>query len=111
MKIAKSIGEVRSAVREACASGKRIGFVPTMGFLHEGHLSLIEISRGKSEFQVMSIFVNKLQFNDKNDFANYPKDLERDMAMAERIGVDLLFIPDDNEMYRNPLTSVEVELL
>ena len=111
MKVVSRIEDVRSAVRQARKEGKRVGFVPTMGYLHDGHLSLVEISRGRTEFQVMSIFVNRLQFNDSNDFANYPKDFERDIAMAEGCGVDLVFTPDDSEMYQNALTTVDVAIL
>lgn len=106
---AHTIAEVRSGVAAARKEGKTIGFVPTMGFLHDGHISLVRRSMEESRFQVMSIFVNRLQFNDPKDFSTYPKDLERDMAMASDAGVDLLFIPDDNEMYRDNLTSVNVE--
>ncbi|HOP63590.1 MAG TPA: pantoate--beta-alanine ligase [Spirochaetota bacterium] len=111
MKIAHSIDEVRKAVREARKEGKRIGFVPTMGFLHDGHISLVSISRENADFHVMSIFVNRLQFNDVYDFNTYPKDLERDLDVAEKGGVDLVFIPDDSEMYKNNLTTVDVEML
>lgn len=111
MKIVSKIEDVRESVREARKSGKRIGFVPTMGFLHDGHISLVDISKQHSEFQVMSIFVNRLQFNDVNDFNTYPKDLERDFAKAEKGGVDLIFTPDDTEMYRNNLTTVDVDML
>jgi len=111
MKIVSKIEDVREAVREARKSGKRIGFVPTMGFLHDGHISLVDISKQHTEFQVMSIFVNRLQFNDVNDFNTYPKDLERDFAKAEKGGVDLIFTPDDTEMYRNNLTTVDVDML
>ena len=111
MKIVSSIDDVRAAVRQARSEGKKIGFIPTMGYLHDGHLSLVRISRETTQFQVMSIFVNRLQFNDSNDFTNYPKDLERDIAMAEKCGVDLLFTPDDREMYKNALTTVDVSRL
>lgn len=111
MKIVSKIEDVREAVREARKNGKRIGFVPTMGFLHDGHISLVDISKQHTEFQVMSIFVNRLQFNDVNDFNTYPKDLERDFAKAEKGGVDLIFTPDDTEMYRNNLTTVDVDML
>lgn len=111
MKIVRKIEDVREAVREARNSGKRIGFVPTMGFLHDGHISLVEISKQHSEFQVMSIFVNRLQFNDVNDFNTYPKDLQRDFDIAEKGGVDLIFTPDDAEMYKNNLTTVDVDML
>lgn len=111
MKIVRKIEDVREAVREARKSGRRIGFVPTMGFLHDGHISLVEISKQHAEFHVMSIFVNRLQFNDVNDFNTYPKDLERDFAIAEEGGVDLIFTPDDTEMYQNNLTTVDVDML
>jgi len=111
MKIVSRIDDVRAAVRQARSEGKSIGLIPTMGYLHDGHLSLVETSKSRTGFQVMSIFVNRLQFNDKNDFTSYPKDLQRDMEMAERCGVDLLFTPDDTEMYRNALTTVDVSLL
>lgn len=111
MKIVHKIDDVRAEVKSAKQSDKRISFVPTMGFLHPGHISLVKIASENSEYIVMSIFVNKLQFNDLNDFNGYPKDLERDIDLAEKGGVDLLFIPDDKEMYRNNLTTVDVDLL
>jgi pantoate--beta-alanine ligase len=111
MKIVHKIEEVRSAVAEARGEGKLVGFVPTMGFLHKGHISLVEISRESTGYQVMSIFVNRLQFNDPGDFKNYPKSIEKDIEMAKAAGVDLLFIPDDTEMYSNNLTHVNVDLL
>lgn len=111
MKVVHRIEDVRHEVKEAKKDSKNIGFVPTMGFLHKGHISLVEIAREKTQYVVMSIFVNKLQFNDLTDFENYPKDLERDIQMAEQGGVDLLFIPDDREMYRNNLTTVDVTML
>ncbi len=111
MKIVNKIDDVRSEVRSAKKSGKSVAFVPTMGFLHPGHISLVKIAGENADFTVMSIFVNKLQFNDLNDFNGYPKDLERDIAIAEEGGVDLLFLPDDKEMYSNTLTTVDVDLL
>jgi len=111
MKIVHSINDVRAEVKKAKRDGMQVGFVPTMGFLHQGHISLVNIARENSGYIAMSIFVNKLQFNDLNDFNGYPKDLERDIAMAEKGGVDILFIPDDKEMYRNNLTTVDVGLL
>lgn len=111
MQVVHTISEVRDHVARARKEGKRIGFVPTMGFLHRGHLSLVEESKRHTEYQVMSIFVNRIQFNDPKDFANYPKDLERDFDLARGAGVDLIFVPDDGEMYRNNLTFVDVEIL
>ncbi len=109
MKVVHKIEDVRQAVSKACSMGKKIGFVPTMGFLHSGHLSLVDIARENSSFIVMSIFVNRLQFNDQDDFKSYPKDIEQDIKVAEEAGVDLIFIPDDSEMYRNNLTHVNVD--
>ena len=111
MKIVHTIDEVRTEVKNAKKEGKQVGFVPTMGFLHQGHISLVEIAHKNCGYIVMSIFVNKLQFNDLNDFNGYPKDLERDIELAENGGVDLLFLPDDKEMYRNHLATVDVDLL
>jgi pantoate--beta-alanine ligase len=111
MIIANTVHDVRSNVASARAKGKRIGFVPTMGFLHRGHISLVEESKKHADYQVMSIFVNRIQFNDPKDFTNYPKDLERDFDMARAAGVDLMFVPDEKEMYRNNLTFVDVDVL
>jgi len=111
MDVVHTIAKVREHVSKAKSEGKKVGFVPTMGFLHRGHMSLVETSRAHTQYQVMSIFVNKIQFNDPKDFDTYPKDLERDMELAESAGVDLLFIPDDSEMYRDRLTHVDVETL
>ena len=111
MDIVHTISDARSHVAKARKAGKRIGFVPTMGFLHKGHLSLVTESKKYTDYQVMSIFVNRIQFNDQKDFANYPKDLERDFDLARAAGVDLMFVPDDTEMYRKNLTFVDVEVL
>jgi pantoate--beta-alanine ligase len=111
MQIVRTISEVRSHVAEACKAGRRIGFVPTMGYLHQGHLSLVEESKKHTQYQAMSIFVNRIQFNDPKDFAAYPVDLERDFALAKGVGVDLVFVPDENEMYKDNLIFVDMELL
>ncbi len=111
MKIVKTIDEARAALKDARIQNKKVGFVPTMGYLHDGHISLVDKSKELSDFQVMSIFVNRMQFNDPKDYDTYPRELERDFAIAEKNGVDLIFIPDDREMYRNCLTSVSVDNL
>ena len=108
MKITRTIKETRSIIAEQKKAGKKIGFVPTMGYLHEGHLSLVDISKKYSDYQVMSIFVNKIQFNDKKDYENYPRETERDCKLAENAGVDLMCMPDDGEMYTDRLTYVDV---
>ena len=100
MKIARTIEEVRDAVRAARIRGATIGFVPTMGFLHAGHLSLIETAReGGADYVVVSIFVNPKQFGPNEDFSRYPRDEERDREQLEGAGVDLLFLPPVEAMY------------
>jgi pantoate--beta-alanine ligase len=96
------IGELREALGEARARGKRVGLVPTMGYLHEGHLRLVDEARTRADVVVMSIFVNPLQFGPNEDLTRYPRDLEGDSTKAEARGVDLLFIPEGSEMYPQP---------
>jgi pantoate--beta-alanine ligase len=81
------------------ARGRKIGFVPTMGFLHEGHLRLVDRAKELAERVVLSIFVNPLQFGPNEDFTKYPRDLERDRQLADGRGVDCLFVPEGREMY------------
>lgn len=105
----RTIAEMRVHIKEARRQGKIIGIVPTMGFLHEGHLSLVKAAREKCDLVVMSIFVNPLQFGPNEDFDRYPRDLERDRELAQSAGVDLLFTPEVSEMYPKPmLTKVSV---
>jgi pantoate--beta-alanine ligase len=100
MIVARTVEEVRRAVREARMHGATIGFAPTMGFLHEGHLSLIETTRAAgATFVVVSIFVNPKQFGPNEDFARYPRDEERDRERLAQAGVDLLFLPPVEVMY------------
>jgi pantoate--beta-alanine ligase len=100
MNIARTIDEVRTAVRTARMHGATIGFVPTMGFLHPGHVSLIQTVRDAgATFIVVSIFVNPKQFGPNEDFSRYPRDEERDRAMLDEAGVDLLFLPAVEVMY------------
>jgi pantoate--beta-alanine ligase len=94
-----SIKALRAHLAGTRADGKRIGLVPTMGFLHAGHLSLADAARRESDVVVMSIFVNPLQFAPGEDFERYPRDLERDRALAAAQGVDVLFVPSAEEMY------------
>lgn len=84
---------------------KTIGFVPTMGALHQGHISLIKEAKKKTDFVVCSIFVNPLQFNNAGDFTNYPISLEKDIQMLEKAGCDLLFLPNSDTMYQNPVRT------
>src|SRR5262245_59510216 len=107
--IVTTIAEVRRAVAEARAQGKPIGFVPTMGALHEGHAALVRAAASASNFVVVSIFVNPTQFGQKEDFAKYPRTLEADQKMCEAAGANLIFAPGVEEMYPpNSFTFVEV---
>ena len=99
MKIVKTVNEVREQVKQWKKQGYTIGFVPTMGYLHEGHQSLMEAARKENDKVVVSIFVNPMQFGPTEDLAQYPRDLERDSALCESIGVDLIFHPEPEEMY------------
>jgi pantoate--beta-alanine ligase len=90
--------------------GKKIAFVPTMGYFHEGHLSLMKEAKKMADCSVVSIYVNPTQFGPKEDFSKYPRDLDRDLKMAESVNVDVIFYPPDNEMYpANYQTYVDVE--
>src|SRR5271170_235203 len=99
MKTCNTIGDMRTASRTARRDGKRLGFVPTMGALHEGHLSLVRAARARCEMVAVSIFVNPLQFGPSEDLAKYPRTFERDVELLEREGVDVLFAPTPEEMY------------
>ena len=99
--VATTIADVRAAVAAARARGARIGFVPTMGALHEGHLRLVDEARRRTEFVAMSIFVNPLQFGPTEDLARYPRDLAGDLVAAESRGVDLVFAPRAGTMYHD----------
>jgi pantoate--beta-alanine ligase len=99
MNTVRTIAELRSALAGPRRSGRVIGLVPTMGALHEGHLSLIRRAREQSDVVVMSLFVNPSQFNEAADLAAYPRDEQRDAALAQQAGVDYLFAPSPEEMY------------
>ena len=94
-----TITGLRAALAAHRKAGRRIALVPTMGFLHEGHLALVDAARGQADVVVMSIFVNPRQFQPGEDFDNYPRDLAHDQALAEARRVDILFTPDVGEMY------------
>lgn len=106
MQIIKTREELRAAIRSLRAVGRRIGFVPTMGYLHVGHMTLVERSQAENGATVVSIFVNPLQFGKNEDLDKYPRDLARDSAMLEAAGVDILFAPDVSEMYPSPMLTV-----
>ena len=100
MKVITTIHELQSNIESLKKSVTTIGFVPTMGYLHEGHLTLAKEARDHNEVVVMSIFVNPLQFGPNEDFDRYPRDVERDTALARNAGVDILFIPNTDDVYR-----------
>ena len=99
MIVVKDINEIKKIVSNAKKSGKSVGFVPTMGYLHEGHLSLIREARRNNDFVAVSIFVNPTQFSPNEDLDKYPRDLERDLYLCENEGVDLIFTPTNDIMY------------
>lgn len=110
--ICRTISEVRHAVRESKIAGNKIGFVPTMGALHEGHLSLMQVAGEKAECVVVSIFVNPTQFAPSEDFESYPRDLEKDIEKCERAGVSIVFCPDRDEVYdEKRFLSIRIDTL
>ena len=109
MKRISTVAEMKAACRQVTRSGKTLGFVPTMGALHEGHLSLARAAKSRCNVTAVSIFVNPLQFAPTEDLDKYPRALERDAAMLESLGVDLLFIPCAAEMYPGSQVSVQAK--
>lgn len=102
MEVIEQIATLRAVLQKkriALGAGARIGFVPTMGYLHEGHMSLIELAKAQCDVVVLSIYVNPLQFGPTEDLATYPRDLQRDLDIARKHGVDVVFAPSDKEMY------------
>jgi pantoate--beta-alanine ligase len=112
MRVINSKAELRPVIESLEAEGKHIGFVPTMGALHEGHLSLVRLARERADAVVASVFVNPTQFGPHEDFSRYPRDLERDAALLDALGVDVLFAPPPEEIYPPQFkTYVQVEEL
>jgi len=110
MKILKKITECKSVVDNLKKKCFIVGFIPTMGFLHEGHLSLIRMAREECDRVFISIFVNPIQFGPGEDFEKYPRDIKRDISLAEKTGVDYIFYPTAKEIYGPDFkTSVEVK--
>lgn len=99
MQVIETVAKLREQVTAARAAGKRIGLVPTMGYLHAGHLSLVHAGRRECDVVVMSIFVNPKQFGPQEDFATYPRNMERDLMLAQEAGVDIVFAPPVEEVY------------
>ena len=110
-KLFRKIKEIRSFLKELRCneSNLSVGFVPTMGYLHKGHMELIKLSKLQNEVTVVSIYVNPLQFGAGEDYERYPRDLERDLAMCEEAGVDVVFAPEDQEMYPE-LPKVKIDI-
>ncbi|GAC1420416.1 MAG: pantoate--beta-alanine ligase [Actinomycetota bacterium] len=101
MRVLATIEELRGALDAERANGRRVGFVPTMGYLHAGHASLIDVARSECDVVVLSIFVNPLQFGAGEDFSAYPRDLESDLEQCRAHGVSYVFNPNAEEMYRS----------
>lgn len=99
MQVVNTVKDLKALVRKTKDGGQSIGLVPTMGFLHEGHLSLVAHAEMENDLVIMSIFVNPAQFGPNEDFDRYPRDFERDSALAEKAGVDVIFAPSADEMY------------
>lgn len=109
MIIIQTIKDIKNIISDQKKQGKTIGFVPTMGFLHEGHLSLVRNAKKENDFVIVSIFVNPTQFGVGEDFEAYPRDLENDSRLSESAGADVIFCPSISEMYPgNYQTFVEV---
>jgi len=110
MKILRTAGSAQKITSRLRLNNKTIGFVPTMGYLHEGHLSLIKTARKKAEIVLISIFINPLQFSPREDLAKYPRDFKRDEKLCKVAGVDYIFYPDVKEMYpKDYSTYVKIE--
>jgi pantoate--beta-alanine ligase len=99
MDLISSATEMQQRALALRAAGRRIALVPTMGYLHEGHLSLVRLARKRADVVILSLFVNPTQFGPNEDFSRYPRDFERDRALCEKAGVDLLFAPEKESMY------------
>ncbi|MCB1303054.1 MAG: pantoate--beta-alanine ligase [Leptospiraceae bacterium] len=110
MKSYQTIDDIRAAVHSAKQAGKTVGLVPTMGFLHEGHLELIRQSKQDCDATVVSIFVNPTQFNDASDYQNYPVDIKRDLDLLANENVDLVFLPNPQEMYPEDLPELKMSM-
>ncbi len=111
MQIATTVAQTRALVKAWKKEGKTIGLVPTMGYLHEGHASLIKKCQEENDIVVVSVFLNPTQFGPTEDLDAYPRDFERDSALCQSLGADLIFHPDPSEMYRDPHAFVSIDML
>lgn len=105
MKIIKTVKEAKEILRQAKREGKTIGFVPTMGFLHKGHISLVEQSKSNNDITVVSIFINPTQFDRKEDLDTYPRNMDKDLELLKNAGVDYVFAPEAGEMYMDDYST------
>lgn len=111
MQIARTVEEAKQITRAWKRNGETIGLVPTMGYLHEGHASLIERARKENDRVVVSVFLNPTQFAPNEDLESYPRDFDHDCALCEKIGADLVFHPEPEEIYHDPHAFVNIDLL
>lgn len=111
MQVTKTVAETRALVKNWRKEGKTVGLVPTMGYLHEGHASLIRRCREENDIVVVSVFVNPTQFGPNEDLEAYPRDFQRDSALCASLGADLIFHPEPEDMYQNPCAYVSIETL
>lgn len=112
MQVIETVAALRQALEKSRRAGRRIGLVPTMGYLHKGHMALADRARAECDVVVLTIFVNPTQFGPNEDLASYPRDLPGDLALAEKHGVDIVFAPAVAEMYPEPIvTEVDVTSL
>ena len=111
MQVTKTVEETRKQIEQWKKEGKTIGLVPTMGFLHEGHASLIRKCREQNDIVVVSDFVNPTQFGPNEDLEAYPRDFERDSKLCESLGADLIFAPSPEDMYHDPHAFVSIDTL
>jgi len=110
MRIVTRLEDMQRLSLEYKRRGKTVGFVPTMGYLHEGHTSLINIARKHADIVVVSIFVNPIQFGPSEDYDRYPRDIKRDKEILEKMGVDIMFYPSVDDLYPKGFTTyVEVK--
>lgn len=109
VKLITDIKEMKQVAKGLKQEGKSIGFVPTMGYLHRGHISLVECSKNDNDITVLSIFVNPTQFGKGEDFDKYPRDLERDLKIADDAGVDFVFAPDEKQMYPSDYATYVIQ--
>ena len=111
MQVTKTVEETRKQIKQWKKEGKTIGLVPTMGFLHEGHASLIRKCREQNDIVVVSDFVNPTQFGPSEDLEAYPREFERDSKLCESLGADLIFAPSPEDMYHDPHAFVSIDTL